>query len=267
MSTAIATRQDNAAAIMEQVIVKGDLAKLSPQERNAYYGQVCQSMGLNPLTRPFEYLTLNGKMVLYARRDCADQLRKINGISIEIVSRSIEDGLITVHVRAKDNSGRADEDFGIVALGGLKGEAAANAVLKAVTKAKRRVTLSLSGLGWLDETEVEDIPSSAKTHAVPAPVPVAPAKVEPPVNPETGEVSPHSIYVAVGGAMGWVQAFLSAIDSSADMTDLAEWIDLNKESLDRIKADSTKLYTRIDERIVGVRARLTPAAEMTVAAE
>jgi hypothetical protein len=31
-------------------------------------------------------------------------------------------------------------------------------VLKCVTKAKRRVTLSICGLGWLDETEVETIP-------------------------------------------------------------------------------------------------------------
>jgi hypothetical protein len=38
----------------------------------------------------------------------------------------------------------------------------ANTILKAVTKAKRRVTLSICGLGFLDETEVEDIPAAAK---------------------------------------------------------------------------------------------------------
>jgi len=32
--------------------------------------------------------------------------------------------------------------------------------MKAVTKAKRRLTLSLCGLGWLDETEVETIPTA-----------------------------------------------------------------------------------------------------------
>jgi hypothetical protein len=35
-----------------------------------------------------------------------------------------------------------------------------NALMKAVTKAKRRVTLSICGLGMLDETEVETIPSA-----------------------------------------------------------------------------------------------------------
>jgi hypothetical protein len=45
-----------------------------------------------------------------------------------------------------------------VALGTLKGDALANALMKCETKAKRRVTLSLASLGWLDETELDTIP-------------------------------------------------------------------------------------------------------------
>lgn len=147
------------ATAIESVLIKGDLSKLTEPQRNEYYMRLCHSIGLNPMTQPFQYLTLNGKLVLYARRDCADQLRKINGISIEIVSQDKADGLLSVHVRAKDRDGRADEDLGVVSFPDtLKGEAAANMILKAVTKAKRRVTLSLSGLGFLDETEVADIP-------------------------------------------------------------------------------------------------------------
>lgn len=145
--------------VIESVITKGDLSRLSADERTQYYVQLCQSMGLNPHTQPFAYITLNGKLTLYAKRDAADQLRKINGISIEVISRSIEDGLFTVHVRATDRSNRTDEDFGVVALPDtLKGEARANTILKGITKAKRRVTLSISGLGFLDETEVDDVP-------------------------------------------------------------------------------------------------------------
>jgi len=151
---------------IEDVLIRGDLSKLNEQQRTEYYLRLCNSIGLNPMTQPFQYLTLNGKLVLYARRDCADQLRKINGISIEIVSQDRSDGLLSVHVRAKDKDGRMDEDLGVVAFNdNLRGEAAANAILKAVTKAKRRVTLSLSGLGFLDETEVADIPASAKIEA------------------------------------------------------------------------------------------------------
>jgi hypothetical protein len=148
---------------IEDVLIKGDLAKLTEQQRTEYYMRLCQSVGLNPMTKPFSYLTLNGKLVLYATRDCAEQLRRLHGISIEILSQEKADGLLTIHVRARDRDGRQDEDLGVVAFGDhLKGEVAANTVLKAITKAKRRVTLSISGLGFLDETEVQDIPAHAK---------------------------------------------------------------------------------------------------------
>lgn len=163
MNEAALVRPNGApGAIIEQVIAKGNLAQLTPEERTRYYTEVCRSVGLNPLTRPLEYITLNGKLTLYARRDAADQLRKIHGISIEIVERSVQEGLMTVHVRAKDRDGRTDEDLGVVSVANLKGEAAANAVLKAITKAKRRVTLSIAGMGFLDETEIEDIPEAVK---------------------------------------------------------------------------------------------------------
>jgi hypothetical protein len=66
-----------------------------------------------------------------------------------------------VHVRTKTRDGREDEDYGVVTIGNLKGDAAANMIMKAITKAKRRVTLSISGLGMLDETEIETIPGQA----------------------------------------------------------------------------------------------------------
>jgi hypothetical protein len=44
-----------------------------------------------------------------------------------------------------------------VSLANLKGDNLANALMKAETKAKRRVTLSIVWLGWLDETEVETV--------------------------------------------------------------------------------------------------------------
>jgi hypothetical protein len=156
--------------IIEEVIAKNDLSKLTIEQRNNYYMAVCKSIGLNPLTQPLAYIPLNGKLTLYAKRDCADQLRKLHGISIEIISQEQTDGLLTVHVRAKDQTGRQDEDLGVVSFPEtLRGENRANAILKAVTKAKRRVTLSISGLGFLDETEVEDIPAAAKRPLPPAP--------------------------------------------------------------------------------------------------
>jgi hypothetical protein len=150
------------AEVLERVIAQGDLAQLSPAERVAYYRAVCESLGLNPLTRPFDYIVLNGRLTLYARKDATDQLRRIHGISVRIVAREMLDslGLYVVTARATTPDGREDEAIGAVSVKGLSGDNLANAIMKAETKAKRRVTLSIVGLGWTDESEVESIPGA-----------------------------------------------------------------------------------------------------------
>ena len=150
-----------ANAQMMESVVDGDLSKLSPPQRFDYYRHVCESVGLNPFTKPFDYIRLNGKLTLYARKDAADQLRKLHGISLAKPDVQYVDDLIVVTIEAQDKDGRTDSDVGAVVIGNLKGEAKANAIMKAITKAKRRVTLSIAGLGWLDETELDTIPAQA----------------------------------------------------------------------------------------------------------
>jgi len=150
------------ASALERVLVAGDLAGLNEAQRIEYYKAVCESLGLNPLTRPFEYLRLNGRLVLYATRAAADQLRAIHGISILDAKIERRDDLITVTVRGKTRDGREDVEIGVVSAAGLRGDALANAEMKALTKAKRRLTLSLAGLGWLDESEAETIPGAQR---------------------------------------------------------------------------------------------------------
>jgi hypothetical protein len=154
------------ADAMESLIIKGDLSGLTPAQRVTYYNAVCKSLGLNPLTKPFDYLNLNGKLVLYANKTASDQLRNINAISIEKPDITFEDDWIIVTVGAHDGKGRSDSDVGVVSKKDMRGDFG-NALMKAVTKAKRRVTLSICGLGWADETEVETIPG-AKTVTVDA---------------------------------------------------------------------------------------------------
>jgi hypothetical protein len=155
MSQALTTRDQ--AVNMEQVLVNGDLSKLSAPERLHFYQAVCESIGLNPLTQPFAYIVLNGKMVLYAKKDATDQIRSNRHISVTIASRERHDDVYVVTARATTPDGRTDESIGAVSISGLKGESLANAFMKAETKAKRRVTLSIGGLGWLDETEVQSV--------------------------------------------------------------------------------------------------------------
>ena len=67
------------------------------------------------------------------------------------------EGTRIVTVRAEARDGRATEEIGALPIAGLKGDALANALMKCVTKAKRRAVLSLCGLGMMDETELETV--------------------------------------------------------------------------------------------------------------
>lgn len=160
------------AGAIEKVLMQGDLGKLDAGQRLAYYGSVCQSLGLNPLTRPFEYISLNGKLTLYAKKECTEQLRMKYDVSVTIVSREVAEGCYVVTARATMPHGRSDESIGAVSIEGLKGEARSNAMMRAETKAKRRVTLSICGLAFLDDSERDSVPGAAVI----------------PVDPETGEI-------------------------------------------------------------------------------
>lgn len=210
----LSTVQNNAGEIMDEVIAKGDLKQLSPEQRATYYTNVCKSMGLNPFTKPFEYITLNNKLTLYATRTAADQLRKINGVSITGIEREIVDDLIVVTVRVQDSTGRTDEEVGAVNFGGLKGDAKANAIMKAITKAKRRATLSICGLGWLDETEVDSVPS-----ARPANVDVTTGEIQ--------DTAPQQRTTSVTA-----EVVEDNSEALAQVLDTAEHIGLDREVLD-----------------------------------
>jgi hypothetical protein len=146
--------------VIAKVLLGGDLAQLTSQQKISYYRSVCESLGLNPLTKPFEYIRLSGREVLYATRNCTDQLRHAHRISVTITAREVIEDCYVVTARAAFPDGRHDESIGAVPIAGLKGESRSNAMMKTETKAKRRVTLSLVGLSTLDESEVESIPGA-----------------------------------------------------------------------------------------------------------
>ena len=173
---------------LEEVLVSGNLAVLKPEERMQYYKAVCKSVGLNPLTKPFEYIILSGKLTLYARKDCTDQLRKIHGVSVYDYRTEQKENVFIYTAFVQDKIGRKDIGTGVVTIGGLKGDMLANAIMKAETKAKRRGTLSICGLGMLDETELEtiaDLPEAKhREYEEPRKVGEQPE----PVNPESEKI-------------------------------------------------------------------------------
>jgi len=154
---------------VEEALMMNNFEKLPAEARVTYLHQLCESMGLNPLSHPFEFIKLNGRWTLYAKKGCTDQLRAVNGVNIEIVENTIHDHQVYVHVRATvpddrfPTGVRSDEDIGVVFIG--SGAEALNNRMKAVTKAKRRVTLSICGLGFIDETELETVGSKVPARA------------------------------------------------------------------------------------------------------
>lgn len=259
MSGELTTQQDNAirADVLEKVLLGGDLSHLTAPERLQYYRATCTSLGLNPLTKPFDYLALkeNGeeKLVLYARRDCADQLRKIHDVSVKVIERELVDGVYTVKAQARMPSGREDESIGAVPLvkevgewktsqGGkryfqtngtfqpLPPNDRANAIMKAETKAKRRVTLSICGLGMLDESEIETIsgaqpyqehrmsPETAESkeaevqHRVQEQKQARQTEAAAPVKPDTPDTVQEMYKTLAGGKDGFAKVFGALYD-------------------------------------------------------
>lgn len=169
LSTKIEGVEKLDASTLLKVISSGDCSGLNDKQKVAYYVGRCEAAGLDPRARPFEYVNLGGKLVLYANKAASDQLAGNHGIKTEILSQTTESGIRTVHVRATSRDGKVTEDIGCVSLGTSTGDQLGNAMMKAVTKAKRRAILSLCGLGLPDETEVETIPAGSAPPSLPLP--------------------------------------------------------------------------------------------------
>ena len=148
--------------VIESLVLRGDLSGLAPKDRARFYVQVCEGLGLNPASNPLAFLRLNGKEVLYATRTATDQLARIHRVTREVTDGpKVIDlaGTKVVYCAAKAThpSGRWE-----TAIATLPFVDPVNVLMKAETKAKRRATISLLGLGMLDEMELETIPASVQ---------------------------------------------------------------------------------------------------------
>ena len=157
MTTALTTVDDNA---LLKLVSDGDCSRLTDEQKLQYYNARCEAAGLDPRTQPFQFIKMDGKLVLYAVKECSAQLSRIHGIRCTIVDKGDILGVYQVTVKAVCADGRETEDIGAVSIDGIKNKVLANALMKCVTKAKRRAILSVCGLGMLDESELETIPNA-----------------------------------------------------------------------------------------------------------
>lgn len=166
------------ARVAESLVLRGDISALSPDERIAYYLQTCKSLGLNPASQPFAFLRLNGKEIMYPTRGTTDQLAANARLNREIIDgpKIVDIGgtkIASATCRATHPNGRVE-----TAMATLPVSDPANLFMKLETKAKRRATLSILGLGMLDEMEVESIPAGAKAPSAMGPMPGAEVEAE-----------------------------------------------------------------------------------------
>lgn len=243
-------------ATMEKVVVGGDLSQLTPQQRLSYYAARCEAAGLDPRARPFQYLQLQGKLVLYADKGCADQLCASRALTVQIVDRRAIGDCYEVHVRVTRHGGTSVDDVGVVSIGTLKGEALCNAIMKAVTKAKRRAILSACGLGMLDDSEIETIRDARRVDFDEAPPPalslppvpalhVDAAPAQAPGLPPVPALPPPSA-LPKGDEMAAISSWLVRIQGAQD-----------KAELDQIRAEmNTALKRRTKAQTEAIKAAL-----------
>lgn len=149
--------------------------KMTDSELQEYYLYLCNSLGLNPATKPFQLIVFKGregsKKTLYTTKDATEQLRTIKGVSVVELTQTIDKDLCITKCKVQDSTGRFDVATGVTSLVkdewdngrrtgkliSLSPEDKANAIMKSETKAKRRATLSICGLGMLDESELDGI--------------------------------------------------------------------------------------------------------------
>lgn len=160
-STAVAKQKD----ALYDLVVDGDLGKLTPDQRVQYLKSVTESLGLNPMTRPFGLIRLDNKVTLYALKEASVQLAKRDHVTVKLGDYIYikERNMLMVQATASSPDGRSTDDVAAIPLGEkVLGDAAANAYMKLATKAKRRVILAHCGLGILDETELDTIQNVRK---------------------------------------------------------------------------------------------------------
>lgn len=168
MTEAMTTQSNMDDQTILQLVAGGDTSRLTPQQKLTYYRARCEAAGLDPRTHPFEFTKLQGKETLYARKAASDQLAAKNGIRFHVLAKGIESDLYVVTGRVICQDGREMDDIGAVAIKGKTGDELANAMMKALTKCRRRAVLSVCGLGVPDETELETVPREKPSGQKPA---------------------------------------------------------------------------------------------------
>lgn len=170
--------QNLSEELLAKIVQSGNLAMLSESDRLVYYFTYCRQLGLNPLSRPFDYISEGEgdklKISLYPNTIAASQLRDSRNVSTKIVREEIlldgEVYSVLVEARIGDRTEQATGKVGIKLdkyNKPLSGEAKAKLMKKAESQARRRATLAIVGLDAIGEGDrrasISDMPPDCWT--------------------------------------------------------------------------------------------------------
>ncbi len=152
---AVANRED-AAGALAHVLGTGDLYQLTNEQRVAHYINLCKSLELNPLSRPFQWIEFKegenspAVLTLYFKPSGAAQMLRNHHISVHYPRKEIVGELFVCEAHGQAADGRKGVGTKYVPLtnkyGKLSGNRLANAFMSAESGALRRLALNMFGL-------------------------------------------------------------------------------------------------------------------------
>ena len=115
----------------------------------------------------------------------------------------------------------------------------------ALTYARRYSLSAIACIAAEEDDDAEGAHSIGQAASTPKAKasPVKPQAVSAPVNPETGEVSPHKI--TASDAMAWGGAFVAAVNLAKDANEVQQWLADNAEGIDALP---DKIRRRVEDR-------------------
>lgn len=277
-----------ATALLEAVAGGKDTRALGSNDRRALLASLNRQLGLNPLSGGVQFLLTNGRETLYVTKQGTDQIARREKLVRETLKGPCVETMegvkvVICQVCVKHPDGRAETCTATLpfSTGGL-----VNDLMKVETKAKRRATLSLCGLGMLSEDEIETIPGA---RTVPADVLAEPVVTAPPLMPvaqrdaeaaEREAIQSESSAPSSGAAQAALDAFYARVGevempgeavmvwlkhraALAPLDDAARkeaWSSLVKCVARVGKMDGTKAKTWLKKAVDEEDARNAPAA-------
>ena len=145
--------EDDAAGALAHVLGSGDLYALSNAQRVAHYINLCRSLGLNPLSRPYQWIGFKESenspavLTLYFKPQAAAEVLRNNRVSVHFPRKEIVGELFVCEAHGTAPDGRLGVGTKYVPLTGkfgkLTGRYLANAFMAAESGALRRLAINM----------------------------------------------------------------------------------------------------------------------------